>query len=171
MNSVPCLGAWGQRSRGLRLEQEEPGSQRGEGSLCLSFCLFSWIKFPSCFCLSVFRRSCYSLTHHVPDQPLAPSAFPAQVASTDGCFVLRLQFTSLWGGSQTASLSPWLPVATPWAPVVEGAYRYGHLQRVRFSGKGGQAWRAWLGPPRTVISGGCRETQQGWAQKARGPRW
>lgn len=88
MKSVPCLGAWGQRSRGPGLEKEGLGSQRGEGSLCLSFYLFSWIKFPSRFCLSIFHRPCYSLTHHVPDQPLAPSAFPAQVASADGCFVL-----------------------------------------------------------------------------------
>lgn len=134
---MPCPGAWGQRSRGLGLGQEGPGSQRGGGSLCLSFCLFSWINFPSRFCLSVFCRPCYSLTHHVPGQPLAPTAFLTQVASADGCFVLRPQFTSLWGGSQTASLSPCAPVATPWAPVVGGAYRHGHLQGVRISGKGG----------------------------------
>ena len=119
---MPCLGAWGQRSRGLGLEQEGPGSQRGEGSLCLSFCRFSWIKFPSRFCLSIFHRPCYSLTHHVPDQPLDPSAFPAQVASADRFFVLWPQFTSLWGGSRTASLSPCASVATPWAPVVGGVW-------------------------------------------------
>ena len=123
-------GVWGWGRRGLEASE-------GEAASVCPFCLFSWIKFPSRFCLSIFCRLCYSLTHHVPDQPLAPTAFLTQVASADGCFVLRPQFTSLWRGSLTASLSPCAPVATPWAPVVGGAYRHGHLQGVRLSGKGG----------------------------------